>query len=107
MAMPIHRADLEGLDVSGVWPSCLVFATYEGVAGSTVQGPWCFVLTSCARQRHNNDHPKAADSRQNVAGDSLRATRRDAEVEEEHGCFRDCVCTQADYRNGVHVLFER
>jgi hypothetical protein len=28
-------------------------------------------------------------------------------VEEEHGCFRDCVRTQADYCNGVHVLYDR
>ena len=77
MAMPIHRPDLEGSNVSDVWPSFMVFVTYKGMARSTVQGPWCFVLTSCPSHRHIDDHPKDTDSSQNVAGHSLRATRRD------------------------------
>jgi hypothetical protein len=78
MAMPTHRPDLEGLDVSDVWPSSMVFATYKGMASSTVQRPWCFVLTSCPCQRHNDDHPKAAYPSQNVTCNPLRATGRDS-----------------------------
>jgi hypothetical protein len=77
MAMPIHRPDLEGLNVSDAWPSFMGFATYKGMARSTVQGPWRFILTSCPSQRHNDYHPKGTYSSQNVAGHSLRATRRD------------------------------
>jgi hypothetical protein len=77
MAMPIHRPDLERLDVCDMRLRFVDSATYEGMARPPVQGPWLFVLTSCPSQRHDDNHPKSTDSSQNVTSHSLRATRRD------------------------------
>ena len=46
------------------------------------------IAASCSYQGHRHDHPNATQPDQRITRNSLRPLRRDAQVEEEHGCFR-------------------